>query len=369
MNLRFYTSVHAHIDRWEKKNLIDAGMARALREEAQEQKSFGLGALLASLGGVLISAAIITLIAANWEAIPRLMRVGLILSLIWGGYLGGAWLQNKGSKPLAEVFYLVAGVSFGAGIALIGQMYHISGDTISAILIWFSGVFVSSLILRSSLQAGAASAIAAFYLYTAVLDSNLAGNNYIWITPLLIALCGFAGWWAGSRLAAHLAFLLGICYFLVLYFDLDRVSVLFVSGALGLVFYLADAFFPAIVERRTRFSEPIGAYGLFLLLASIGTLQFENLIERNDSLMIFGIAIIAIAVGAIVLSGMRNAFARRVAYLAFSIEVLILALETIGTLLSTSGLFFGLGIIVLALGALVLRLEKRLAKPAAGDAA
>src|SRR5690606_6155307 len=95
-------------------------------------------------------------IAANWEAFPRLMRVGLIFLLIAGGYVGGAVLKGRGNDGFAEALYILAAVAFGAGIALIAQMYHLSGDESQAILIWCAGTALAALALRSGpLTAGA----------------------------------------------------------------------------------------------------------------------------------------------------------------------------------------------------------------------
>ena len=136
--------VRKHIERWVQKGLIDDRTRRALVDEMESQGGgFGLGGVLAVLGALLLGAAIITLIAANWDAIPRIGRVGLVLALIWIGYLGGAWRQSKGDGIFSQVFYLVAGAAFGGGIALVGQMYHLSGDTSDAALVWAIGVIMS----------------------------------------------------------------------------------------------------------------------------------------------------------------------------------------------------------------------------------
>ncbi len=49
----------------------------------------------------------------------------------------------------------------------------------------------------------------------------------------------------------------------------------------------------------------------------------------------------------------------RIAYAAFSIEVLYLAFETVGTMIGTSGFFLTAGILVLLLAAFVRRMESR----------
>ena len=47
--------------------------------------------------------------------------------------------QLRGNGAAAEAAWLVAAAGFGGGIALIGQMYHLSGDELAAILTWCAG--------------------------------------------------------------------------------------------------------------------------------------------------------------------------------------------------------------------------------------
>ncbi len=82
--------VRKHIARWQRDGLIDAATAESLRKDINSRSSgFGLGGVLALLGAVLLGAAIVSLVAANWEAMPRLFRVR--------SYYGGAfhWLCRR----------------------------------------------------------------------------------------------------------------------------------------------------------------------------------------------------------------------------------------------------------------------------------
>src|SRR5690606_32481309 len=134
-------SVERLVDRWRRDGLIDDETATLLRADLKKQvPHFSLGSVLATLGGLLLGAAIIMLVAANWQDMPRLTRLGLIFVLIWVSYIGGARRQSPGDSEIPSVPYIVGAASLGAGTGLVGQMWHLSGGSHSAALVWACGV-------------------------------------------------------------------------------------------------------------------------------------------------------------------------------------------------------------------------------------
>ncbi|YBV97590.1 DUF2157 domain-containing protein [Phyllobacteriaceae bacterium JZ32] len=371
--MAFPISVRAYIARWQKKGLIDEETAEALLSDLKSQgNGFGLGNTLAVLGAVLLGVAIVTLIAANWEAMPRLLRVGLIFAVIWAGYLGGAWRQSLGDKAFSQALYIVAAIAFGAGIALIGQMYHLSSDAASAALLWTAGVMVAAALLPSGALAAASMAIAIFYLFSFLGGGFFPeGRQYLWIAPLLALLGAGLAWYTKSRAAAHLTVLFLIAYFLVAYFDIDRLAVLWLAAAIGLALFLADGLRPNLSGRIGGFGPALAAYGLAAGLLAFAVMQFEDIMRDTGGRVVFGIIILGLSIGALALSGRRNPSVRWIAYVAFSLEVLYLAFVTVGTLVGTSGFFLTAGILVLLLAAFVARMERRLHEkaPKAGASA
>ena len=63
---------------WVGKGLIERPQADALLAEYDgRESSFSVGRALMMIAACLIAAALLLLVASNWEAIPRLMRVVL----------------------------------------------------------------------------------------------------------------------------------------------------------------------------------------------------------------------------------------------------------------------------------------------------
>ncbi|MFQ0813013.1 hypothetical protein AVM02_15115 [Brucella anthropi] len=368
--MSFSISVERLIERWQRDGLIDAETASTLKADVEKRASvFSLGSVLATLGGLLLGAAVIMLVAANWQDMPRLMRIGLIFVLIWASYLGGAWRQSRGDRLFPAALYSVGAASFGAGLALVGQMYHLSGDIHSAALYWSAGVLVSAFLLRAPVLAAFGAGVACFYLSTYAFDASSYGDlAYRWVGPLLLLFGAAAALFTRSRHAAHLWAIFSIGWSLLIYAEHESNTVLVLMLIVGLGLILADGFAHAALQRLTRFAHPLAAYGLALALLSLATLQLNQMFSYSNATtgldrdIFYSIFILALSVGAIAVAGRNNGGLRSIAYAAFSIEVLYLAFETVGTMIGTSGFFLTAGILVLLLAAFVRRMENRFGK-------
>lgn len=119
----YASRVRSDIARWRQTGLIDAPTAEALVRdiEANERKSLSFGSILAMMAALLFGAAILIFVAANWEAIPRLVRVAALFTAILAGYVGGAVLKTRDHAAMGEALWIVAAAAFGGSIALIGR--------------------------------------------------------------------------------------------------------------------------------------------------------------------------------------------------------------------------------------------------------
>ena len=345
---------------WVEKGLIPEATAELLLGEYDSRPaSFSLGRVLMVLAAILLGAAVLLLVASNWEAIPRLMRVGAILIIIWASYLGAAALFAQGSAAAANALLVVAGLSFGGAISLIGPMYHLSGDEQTVMYLWFGISVVSAALFRSA----PATAIAGF-LSWASFAVYLSSNDIHWVglgawSPLAMAVVAIAlVRYTGADRARHLAYLLVVAWlawFYTLHEDI-RVAIVFV--VCGLAVFAAVSLPPL---RHAAFIRTAGAAPAFyaFLVAAVGLLLLNIQLDKDWPLIVLSVLTLAIAVLAIALQGRDNGAVRYLAYLMFAAEVLYLASVTVGSILGTSGLFLLSGVFVAAVAWLVIRLERR----------
>lgn len=347
------------LDRWVALGFVDAdARTKMIAEYDGRASTFSIGTVLMGLAAVLLSASILLLVAANWQDIPRLPKIVVILALIWIFHLGAAFARWNGAARLASALLILGCASFGAGIALVGQLYHISGDASDAMLTWLAVTLAAALLFRS-----AALTSAAGLLTWALFLSFLQEHDFEWTGtyPWLVMLSGAAVlalvWWTGAGRARHLVYTLALAI-LVWFYALNE------SLALAIIYLVVGLAIFAILSQRLmplpRLLDEYGAapafYALVLALVGLGILHIE--IDGPAGTALMATVTVAIVVLILVLGGRDNGAARYLAYAVFAVEIFYLSYRTIDSMLGTSGFFLLSGFVVAALAFAVIRLEK-----------
>lgn len=121
------------LDGWVAKGLVPAANREAILAEVGEARRLDAATTLAILGALLAGVAVIAFVAANWSAIPRIVRFGLILAAFLGTSGGAAWASGRDKPVTTHVLLAVAALIFGAAIGLTGQIFDIAGDARAAL--------------------------------------------------------------------------------------------------------------------------------------------------------------------------------------------------------------------------------------------
>lgn len=368
----YASKVKRDIDRWREAGLIDGDTARSLSLDVERNSgpAISFGTVLAMMAAALFAAAVLIFIAANWEAIPRLARVGMLFALILAGYVGGAFLKLSGRPAAGEGAWIVAAAGFGASIALIAQIYHMSGDEAEAVFVWGAGTALAAAILRSgSLTAGAVLLAGAWMVMTASSGRSLSGlpNSYLLVAAGLYVL----SFWTRSVLARHLV-LFSLYLFAALFYWRDESSfaapvLLAAAAAALLVFHRLR---PDDAERWLGLGPELPAQALVGFLAGVGIVQVALVDEPG--FVVPTVLAFAGTVAALLVAGRESRMLRWLAYVAFAFNVCFLYVVMLGTMMDTAGFFLFAGLTLSALAWLIARFERRLAAAApaiGGDAA
>lgn len=351
------------------KHWIDTGLlredaARAMLAEYDGREStFRAGRVLLLLAALLLSASILLLVAANWEALPRLARVAGIVALIWSFHLAAAWLIRRGRAAFAAAALILGAAAFGAGIALVGQMYHLSGDAADAALLWFVGACLSALAFRSAAMATVAGGLSWFYFVTMLTEGGFSATSdwRTWTVPALAVIVVLLVRFTSAGRARHLAYLLVLSWLAWLY--LDSPSLAFAGGlaAFGLVAFLAATLPGSPLRQLAHDAGSAPAfYSFALALLGFTALQYEAVGLTME--VATGASTLLVALLGIALAGAQNGAVRYLGYAAFAGELLYLAFETLGTMLGTSGFFLISGLVVACIAWLVIRIEGHMAR-------
>ncbi len=357
------------LDHWVAKGIMPADVASgALAEYDSRPQSFTVGSVLMMLAAVLVAAAILLFVASNWEGLDRWLRVAMLIGSLWLFYGLASFTALRGSSYLPGLFLVLATASFGGSIALIAQMYHLSGDGLSAVGIWFAMTVASALLYRSAALTYA-SGLLAWFQFSVIATDYVGGSGGLWFyVPLLqaILVIGLA-YYTGAMRARPFSYILLIGWIGWIYIDHRLPVAAWQIAVLGVLLFLLAALPVSPLHRLARSAGPAPAFYAFAL-AVMGLLLHQ--IDRGD---FFGsglgsirdawpaMAAAAFAILAIALEGRDNGAVRYAGYIVFALEILYLSLEVAGTILGTSGLFLGSGLFLAAVGWLVIRLERRFA--------
>ena len=361
----YLSKLSKDVARWQAEGLIDEATAAALLRDVQSRPGgVRFGSVLAILAAVLVGAALLLLIAANWEAFPRLLRVALIVAGILAGYLGGAYLKNRGHDHFGEALWLLAAVTFGAGIGLVGQMYHLSGDETQAILVWCAGPALAAIALRSHPLTVGAVLLAGGWLLMVATESGRGDHvppSYLALAAVLWAV----SLWTASTAARHLILLSLMLYVVLVYLDSEGLVAPILLAAVSAAAFAWGAAQPQQSERIVKLGGGLPVQGLLGFIAGMSIVQFEYYEER--SFLLVAIIVFAGVVAALVLAGRESRMLRWLAYAAFIYELGFVYVTLIGTMLGTAGLFLAAGLVLAAIAIVITRIERRVAGSAAGE--
>lgn len=417
------------LTRWVGEGLLGADSAAAIRRAAAREAQGGLKlpALLGLFGGLLIAASVAAFVAANWEEIPRLVKLGLILSGVVIALGISARLESRGSVAGADAAATCGVLVFAAGIALIGQMYHLPADwpagamlvAIGALAIAFlmrsDGALVIALVAISAWSMGrwqeseGVRHLAFFALYLPALWLALPRRNrlvhHLAVLALALWLALLPGDWLTSRFDYGLlayALALSAAYVALGAWALDRggpalltaclpwgllclVSVLNVEllrildkdesragAAFGFVYLAYGLALPAVLglaglARDRRFAWPLAA-GLVIALLVPLVFWSGGVVGLAGKVVVASLVLLAAV--ALVIAGAAGGL-RRVTLagsVLFGVAILILLWQTVGTLLDQSLFFLVAGGVLLGLASGARRLFARLNPPAAEGA-
>lgn len=354
------------IDQWTRSGLLQPGLGEILlKDHDQRHTGFSLSGVLAVLAAVLFGAAVIALIAANWEFIPRLMRVICVFIFIAGGLVVAALALRRGSGGLAGAALVFTLLSYGAGIALVGQMYHLSGDDAAFMLTWTIGALVVSLSFSSAMAVIGAGLLGFGHLLAAlsIFESGPDAPMSVHMTGLALALAiGLSAWRARSTIAGHLCALLLICWVMWIVHEATNLEPGHVLAVIGAVAFGMGSFAPNLLGEFTSRHGTLSTYGTVMLLTGLGLIQVTL---DNPALWVelaLASLILLVSVAVLVVAGGENRMVRRFAYFAFACETIYVVSETLGSLLGSSGFLFLGGLVLAIIAFVVMKLEKRFKK-------
>jgi uncharacterized membrane protein len=103
--------------------------------------------ILMSLAALMIGLGFIIVVGANWDEIPRWLRMGIVVVTVLVTNGIGYLKYKRGQTGTAGAVLLLGSLFFGAAIMLIAQIYHLGEHFPDGIFLWALGVIPVGLLL------------------------------------------------------------------------------------------------------------------------------------------------------------------------------------------------------------------------------
>ena len=409
--IRIYAKMlERDLKRWHEKGWVTGEGYQAILAEQAQGARLTASAALAVIGAVLLGFAAISFVAANWNEIPRLLRVSILIAALWSAYGGAAYLYERGLPDFAQAAVLSGALFFGAAVMLITQMYHIaSGDLPGFMLLRTAGAALAGILFRSSLTLGAAMILAGawnlseldiaphaiqwhFLPVWAALTALLAWNRTglglhtaaavlaVWLVraefevshdaAAIATAASFAAVFAaahvyvaaGNALVRQIAFrampyAMFVCFGGLLPQPFSQ-QVHIPAAAVGIVASIAAAsHMLSQTDARWQQAAPaLFSFALAFALYSLFVIQFHTHIELSG-LIVTAVLTFAVLAGALICGiQARSRLVMWLAYAGLVTEMLWLYFDKLGNLINTSLFFLLMGAAIFALAWLLMRL-------------
>jgi uncharacterized membrane protein len=174
-------------------------------------------ALLPLLGSLLILLSALSVVAANWQGLPEVVRLALLLGSLAGTYAAAEYFLRRQYESLGMGLLGLGLLLFGISILLTSQMYQLIGYDLSGLVAWaVAGValtwvygsrflFILTVVIGGLVQGYNTGQLGAFSYLTAGLTAGGLGY-YWWRRPdsVLGAVLASGLLWQAALLISHL---------------------------------------------------------------------------------------------------------------------------------------------------------------------
>ncbi|MGY8638401.1 DUF2157 domain-containing protein [Bradyrhizobium sp. 14AA] len=271
--------LEADLVQWEADGVIAPAAAASIRGALPPLPAgINIAVVVGIVGGLLIAAAFLAFVAAHWTEIARLARFAILLAGMGVASGLGAWFANAGRTVLADLCASIGAIIFGAGIALVGQMYHLGDDFAGGMLLWSIGAFAAALLTGS--RGALAVGLVAACIWTCMRTYDAPDVLHLPFVAVWLLAAALAFAW-NSRAAAHLVAIAVLPWWgaTSLRFDFDGAepSFLLANGA-ALLFGAGLAIAARPSPRALRLGSVLSIYGAF----SLAVVAFLEVVTVDD---------------------------------------------------------------------------------------
>ncbi len=140
---------------WVEDDLINETQAEQICQRYNadyhqaSNRSFGYNVLV-TLGYLFIGLAVITILGANWDDIPRAVRMSGLIIITALTHVFAIKKLTSHNEQTATGLFLLANIFYGASIILIAQLYHLGEHMPDGVFWWALGCLPIGILLSNT---------------------------------------------------------------------------------------------------------------------------------------------------------------------------------------------------------------------------
>jgi uncharacterized membrane protein len=193
----------SHLERWIAAGVVDLSTAGRIREwETAQGQDRGGGLRWPTIvalvfGALMLGAGVLLFVSAHWYDLSPGQRLSLVVLMTAIFHLGGAF-SSKRFEGMSVALHAIGTLTLGAGIALAGQIYHLSEHWPGAVLMWGAGAAAAWALLRQWPQAALTAMLIPFWIgseWTFWMERN--GVTFFY--PVSVGACALSFAYLGGR--------------------------------------------------------------------------------------------------------------------------------------------------------------------------
>jgi uncharacterized membrane protein len=255
--------LEADLAQWEADGVITPAALAAIRVALPPlAPGVNIPVAIAIVGGLLIAAGFLAFVAAHWTELARLVRLAILLAGIVGAHGLSAWFARAGRPVLADLCAGVGSIIFGAGIGLVGQMYHLGGDFAGGMLLWAMGALAAAALTGS--RGALAVALVAACVWSSMRVFEIRDVPHFSFVPIWLIGAGLALAW-NSRVAAHLVALSVLPWWIATALQVELEPSFVLSDGAALLFGAGIALAMVPWQSASSAGAVLSIYGAFSL--------------------------------------------------------------------------------------------------------